>query len=252
MGSSSISVKNKWVKTKWLMADPALRRFVPETKLFRRSALNKMVRQYRMIYYKPVDGTGGNGIARIERTSSRKFKVKKGTRSFEVPTLQSLHDKLRAMAKRRGYLIQKGIYLKKSGGRPFDIRVMMQKSARGRWVPSGTLVKLGLPNRVATNYHQGGSLRLIEPTMRRAGYSSLQIKRYRRRLNSLGLRTARCFQRRSANFKELGLDVALDRNGRLWILEVNTRPNIYALKTLSDKRLYHTVVRYGKQYGRTK
>ncbi|MFC5528063.1 YheC/YheD family protein [Cohnella yongneupensis] len=251
-GSRSISVKSKWTKTKWLLADRALRQFVPETKLFTLSSLNDMTGRYKMVYFKPTGGSGGNGIARIVRTSSRKFRVKKDARTFETSSTGSLYGRLKRIARGRSYLLQKGIHLQTSGGRPFDFRMTMQKPEKGKWVPSVMFVKLGKPNTVVTNYHQGGKLALVGETLRRSGYSSGQIERYKMRLRTLGLQTARCFERRSPRFRELGLDVALDRTGRLWILEVNTRPNFYALKSLRDKSLFRTMVRYGKKYGRTR
>lgn len=251
-GSGSLKVKSKWKKTKWLLADRVLRRFVPETKRFTRSSLNEMTRRYRMVYFKPAIGSGGNGIARIVRIASRRFRVKKQTRTFEAASASFLYGRLRRIARKRSYLIQKGIYLQTSRGRPFDFRVMMQKARKGNWVPSVLVVKLGKPNKVVTNYHQGGKLALVRPTLRRSGYNSTQINRYIRRLKTLGMQTARCFNRRSARFKELGLDVALDRRGRLWILEVNTHPSIGGLKSLADKRPYRTAIRYARQYGRTK
>ncbi|MFC5471272.1 YheC/YheD family protein [Cohnella suwonensis] len=250
--SGSISVKSKWTKTKWLLSDHVLRRFVPETKLFTRSSLNEMTDRYKMVYFKPTNGTGGSGIARILRTSPRKFRVKKDARTFEVSSASALFDQLQKIAGGRSYLLQKGIYLQACRGLPFDLRMTMQKTGGGNWVPSVMFVKLGKPNKVVTNYHQGGKLALVEQTLQRSGYTSTQIDHYKRQLKMLGIQTARRFDRHSVRFKELGLDVALDRNGRLWILEVNTRPNFNALKSLADKSLYRTIVRYGKMYGRTK
>ncbi|NBD27183.1 YheC/YheD family protein [Paenibacillus glycinis] len=250
-GSGSMSVKSKWTKTKWLRADRALRRFVPETRRFSRSSLRAMTGRYRTVYFKPTDGTGGSGIARVVRLSPRRFSVKKDMRTFQVSSAGSLYGRLKGIARGRSYLLQKGIALRTSGGRPFDVRMTMQRSG-GKWVPSALFVKLGKRNKVVTNYHQGGKLALIEPTLRRSGCSPVQINRYKRRLKTLGRQTARCFDRHSTRFKELGLDVALDRQGRLWILEVNTRPNFNALKSLGDKRLHRTVMRYGRQYGRTR
>lgn len=251
-GGRSVSLKNKWIKTKWLMSDRGLKPFVPHTELFDRSSLIDMVSRYERVYFKPTDGTGGNGIARIERASSRAFRIKIKTRSVAAASIEDLFRELKKTARGRSYLLQKGIYLKTSGGRPFDLRTMVQKSKQGKWVATALFVKLGMKNKVVTNYHQGGQLALVEPTLRRAGCTPAEIKRYVRRLETLGLKTARCFDRKSKRYRELGLDVALDRKGRLWILEVNTRPNFYGLKTLPDKSLYRTVVRYGAGYGRTK
>ncbi len=166
--------------------------------------------------------------------------------------MDDLFRELKKTARGRSYLLQKGIYLKTSNGRPFDLRTMVQKSKRGKWVATAIFVKLGLKNKVVTNYHQGGRLALVKPTLLRAGCTAAEIEDYLRRLKTLGLKTARCFEGKSRRFKELGLDVALDRKGRLWILEVNTRPNFYGLKTLPDKSLYRTVIRYGAGYERTK
>lgn len=252
MGSDSMSLKDKWVKNKWMMADSKLRRYMPETRQFTRSALDRMIERYKMIYFKPVDGTGGGGIARIERVAGSRFKVKMKNRSSRAASVRELYRQLNDRAARRGYLLQKGIHLQRASGRPFDIRVMMQKSKHDSWVPTGTFVKLGRANAVATNYHQGGDLRLLGPTLRQAGYNPSQIAAYRQELKQLGRITANCFARHRPLFKELGLDVALDRQGRLWILEVNTKPNISAVKLLKDKRLYRTLMRYGKQYGRSR
>lgn len=249
--SSSISVKNKWKKTKWLLSDGALRRFVPETRPFNRSSLIQMIQRYRMVYFKPTGGTGGNGIARIERVSPRKFIVRKDMRTAKLPSVPAVYGRLKSIARGRSYLLQKGIHLRTSGGRPFDIRVTMQKAGKS-WVPTILFVKLGKPGKVVTNYHAGGRLALVGPTLRRAGFSASRIGKYERELKGLGMQTARCFNRRSSRFKELGLDVALDRGGRLWILEVNTRPGISALKSLRDKRLYRTMIRYSRKYGRTR
>ncbi|WP_308636903.1 YheC/YheD family protein [Paenibacillus silvisoli] len=248
----SITVKSKWKKTKWLLSDRVLRNYVPETMVFTRRSLKRMTGRYKMLYFKPTTGTGGNGIARIERNSSGGFQVKKDGKTVRAASARALFGRLKGIARSRSYLLQKGIYLKACRGRPFDLRMTMQKTAKGRWVPTLLFVKLGKPGKVVTNYHQGGRLAHIDGTLRRAGYTKAQTNDYKRLARMLGKRTARCFDRRSSRFYELGLDVALDRDGKLWILEVNTRPSFSALKSFKNKKFYRTAVRYGKQYGRTR
>ncbi len=250
--TGSMSIKNKWTKTKWLLADRELKRFVPETKPFTRTSLLRMTRRYKRVYFKPTGGTGGSGIARITRVSPGRYRIRQDLRTFRAASEASLFAKLKKLARGRSYLLQKGIRLRTSRGRPFDLRMTMQKTGDSRWVPSVMFVKLGKPNKVVTNYHQGGKLELVERTLGRSGFQPAEIRDYTRRLQTLGLLTAHCFDRHSSRFKELGLDVALDREGRLWILEVNTRPNFTALKSLSDKSLYRTMVKYGREYGRTR
>jgi hypothetical protein len=47
--------------------------------------------------------------------------------------------------------------------------------------------------------------------------------------------------RNRKGFRELGLDVAIDKRGRFWILEVNTRPQFYPLKHMWNKQLYQRI-----------
>ena len=146
----------------------------------------------------------------------------------------------------------KGIRLAKSNGKPFDIRVMVQKTREGAWVSTALFTKVGNPNKVATNYNQGGSIGTFKNTMSGANFGSAFTQQLESELKRLGVAVGRNFDRHYKGFKELGLDVAVDSKGRPWILEVNTRPQVYPLKTLKDKSLYHKVLSYGRQYGRTK
>ncbi|REE89094.1 YheC/D-like protein [Paenibacillus taihuensis] len=249
-GGRGFSIKSKWTKTKWLLSDRSLREFVPETKQFSLKTLKRMTGKYKMLYFKPTGGTGGGGIARIMRSSKGGFHVRKDLRSANVSSRGALYRKLKRIANGRSYLLQKGIKLQTSKGRPFDFRMTVQRSKRRKWVPTVMFVKLGKPGKIVTNYHQGGRLALIEPTLRRSGYNKAQVASYKKQLTKLGMETGRCFDRRTKKLNELGLDVALDREGKLWILEVNTRPSYSALKSLKDKSFYRKVVRYGRNYGR--
>lgn len=246
------SIKSKWTKTKWLLSDRSLRHFVPETKQFTRKSLTRMTGKYKMVYFKPTGGTGGGGIARIVRSTNGRFQVRKDLRSANVSSRRALYRKLKRIANGKSYLLQKGIKLMTCKGRPFDLRMTVQRSKSRKWVPTAMFVKLGKPGKIVTNYHQGGRLALVEPTLKRTGYNKAQVASLKKQLTKLGMDTARCFDRRTKKLNELGLDVALDRKGKLWILEVNTRPSYSALKSLSDKSYYRKIVRYGRNYGRTR
>jgi glutathione synthase/RimK-type ligase-like ATP-grasp enzyme len=246
----SASVKSKWAKTKWMIRDQNLKQYIPETGIYRKASLKRFAKKYKLIYFKPDFGTGGFHIARIERIKMNKFLVKSNSGKSVAQSVDSLHQCLNKMAKGKSYLLQRGIDLKHSGGHPFDLRVMIQKS-RG-WVASAYFSKLGKRGKVATNYHQGGKLGYLEQTLRGAGYSKKDIAKTRKQLLKMGIHTGKCFDRHHKGFRELGLDVAIDRKNRFWILEVNTRPQFYPLKYMKNKTMYRTILKYGKEYGRKK
>lgn len=159
---------------------------------------------------------------------------------------------LSRFSNKRPYLLQKGIQLAKTNGKLFDIRVMVQKTKKGEWISTAVFAKIGSPGKIATNYNQGGSLGLFQPTLTGAGFHSTSIQSTEEALKQLGVSVAKNFDRHLKGFQELGLDVAVDNKEKLWILEVNTRPQIYPLKYLKDKKLYHRILSYAKQYGRLK
>src|SRR5690606_38234482 len=100
-----------------------------------------------------------------------------------------------------------------ANGRPFDIRVMVQKSNEGVWKSTALFTKIGRPGKVATNYHQGGDIGYFQQTLAKAGLSSDRLKRKEAELKRLGRRVGRVFDRHGGGFRELGLDVALDGKG---------------------------------------
>lgn len=123
----------------------------------------------------------------------------------------------------------------------------MQKSNTKGWVPTAIFTKIGKPGKVVTNYHQGGKLAYLPETLQGAGYTPEQRADMEERLKELGVRVGQCFDRYKKGMRELGLDVAIDDHGNIWILEVNTRPCFYPLKYMSDKQMYRRVVRYAKR-----
>lgn len=247
----STSVKSKWIKTMWLLKNKNLRGYVPHTKLFTGKNLLRMLDTHSTVFFKPTGGTGGARIIRIKRKArgfeSQYNRVKTANASIKV-----LYRRLKRFSKRDSFLLQQGINLAKTNGRPFDIRVMVQKDNSGKWVCTAMFMKIGRPGKVATNYHQGGDVGLFGQTLARAGYDKNRIKQTRRKLRNLGISVGKHFDRQVRGMRELGLDVALDDKGRIWILEVNTRPQFYPLKYLKDKRMYRTIHKYAKMYGRVK
>lgn len=248
----SSTIKSKWKKTKWLLEDSRLKRYVPATALFSKSSLQTMLAAYSTVYFKPVSGSGGKQIIRITTRKDGGFQTQLDSVKTKYKSLDGLYKGLKGYAGKKEFLLQKGIKLARTRGKPFDIRVMVQKTNKGSWVSSALFTKVGHPGKVATNYNQGGTVGFFHSTLAGAGYSETAIQNTEAKLKELGVWAGQRFDKHKKGFRELGLDVALDSKGRSWILEVNTRPQFYPLKDMKDKSLYKRILRYSKAYGRTK
>jgi len=251
MKYKSTTIKSKWKKTQWLLKDSYFQKYVPHTLPFNKKNLFSMLDDYTSVYFKPTNGSGGNNIIKIRKTDSG-YQSQLNTTKTSYLSKTQLYRDLNRFAGSKSFLLQKGIRLAKSNGKPFDIRVMVQKTRQGVWVSTGLFTKVGNPKKVATNYNQGGTIGTFSKTMNNTNFSSTFTPQLELELKRLGVAVGKNFDRHHKGFQELGLDVAIDSKGRAWILEVNTRPQFYPLKGLKDKSLYNKILSYGKHYGRYK
>ncbi len=59
-------VSSKWLKTKALLTNNELQKYVPRTELMTASSLMAMLHELKMVYIKPNIGSYGNGVMRVE------------------------------------------------------------------------------------------------------------------------------------------------------------------------------------------
>lgn len=241
-------VFNKWSKAKLVMKHRQLSRNHPNTKRLSKKNLQRMLKKYKMVYIKPVYGMHGSGVMRIDR-KKKGYQYQSGSSINKTSSYSSFYQKLRKKTKKKPYMVQKGIHLLKYQNCPFDIRVMIQKNSRGHWECSGMLCRVAHPRKVVTNLVRGGRVmsvdHLLQPYMSRKRRIKLTAK-----LERLGLETAYHFKKKYPGIKELGLDIAIDRAAKPWILEVNTMPDLWLFCRLSNKKMFQRIMKNARGYGR--
>lgn len=246
-------VKSKWAKTKIMLKSDYLRQFMPVTKLFDRTNLRTMLNEYGMVYFKPINGTFGNGVTRIERTTtpSLGYRYQLDTKIMFFSSFEQLYQCLSKQKKGRSHIVQKGIHLLRHQKRRFDIRVMVQKNPRNQWEATGIIGRLAHPAKIVTNYHSGGTPMAIERLMSDHA-SSTELAAFKNRLRKLSITIANNLEASYPHLKEIGVDIAIDAKLHPWILEVNTLPDPFIFRKLPDQSVFHKVYRYAVAYGRFK
>ncbi|WP_256717343.1 YheC/YheD family protein [Paenibacillus odorifer] len=240
------ALTSKWIKTKVLMRSTEISPLIPETVKFSKVNLKAMLLKYGMVYVKPEYGTYGNGVMKVEQsreTYGTEYKYQSGTRLKTFRTFDAFHLSLKKATRGRSYLIQRGIVLLKHGKYRFDIRVMVQLSPQGKWETTGLIGRVAEKGKIVTNYHSGGKLtameKLLSPYLNEAQQAQML-----RILRKLGEDTGRFYHKKYPGFRQIGVDVGLDRSMTPWIIEVNTSPDPYIFKHLSDKSMYRKVMAY--------
>ncbi|MFC7442584.1 YheC/YheD family protein [Laceyella putida] len=226
----------KMIKHREMLKHPVLRRYLPETHWLTPVSHLQMLRSYSSIFVKPNHGCGGAGIIRVERKRNG-YEVRFGQKRKYVSS-DSVYSAIRSHQKpSQQYLVQRGLRLAKYRGSIFDIRVYMQKPY-SKWVISGMLARVAAPNRYVTNYHKGGHGESLNKVL------SHLFRNNRRKVNhtlnemaNLSSIIAETLNKRHSGIRELGIDFGIEKSGRLWIIEANTRPGHKLFNQLPDKKM---------------
>ncbi len=220
---------NKWDTHRWLSSHAAASVYIPDTKLYTgHGVLEEMLDRHGAVYLKPTQGSLGRGIIRIRRRAGhfdyRYDRAKGMTVGGEVSSFEALDHALRPLVRRRQYVVQQGLDLVHFGGSPFDIRVLMQKGATGTWQRSKIFARVAPQGRVTSNLAGGGSAELVSEVLPHT--IGRKFKRaVSSRIKSLCRIVPQALEAQTGmTLGELGLDIGIDRNHRVWLIEVNSKP----------------------------
>jgi glutathione synthase/RimK-type ligase-like ATP-grasp enzyme len=230
----------KMQKYKEMMQQHVLRPYLPETHWLTRRRTLKMLRSYSSIFIKPDKGSGGSGIIRAKRKGER-YEVRCNQERKYVRA-QSIYEVIKFFRKpSQRYLVQRGLRLAKYKGAIFDVRIYMQKP-ESEWMISGKVARVASPRKFVTNFQKGGhaaSLREVLSTL--FPNSGNKVNSRLERIEQLSYIIAKTLDKQHS-LRELGVDLAIEKNGRIWIIEANSKPGHMLFTQLSDKSELNTIL----------
>ncbi|MDF2813957.1 MAG: hypothetical protein K0Q81_157 [Paenibacillus sp.] len=214
-----------------LRNDGVLIKYLPESHLFKNYAMLKsMSAKYPVVFLKPITGSLGKGIIRITRMSNQSYVCHltsmTGTNKQTFPSLVSFFSTISSKFKQTRYQIQQGLQLIEIGGRPVDFRALVQRGSGGEWLVTSIVGRIAGNNHFVSNLARGGSLSKVREALEKSSLPASVKRTVYARLKKAALDIANGIEKQvQGHFGELGVDLAVDSNGKVWLLEVNSKPS---------------------------
>ncbi|WNS43374.1 YheC/YheD family protein [Paenibacillus sp. MMS20-IR301] len=236
-----------------LERSPELRMHLPATKSGL-SGLREMMESCQDLILKPCRGSVGNGVMRLKRSSTRRWKLSYSPsgskRWFTIPVdREVLPGALRARLTSVPYLVQERIPLAEISGRPFDLRVSVQRGWGGEWQVTGMFAKLAARGGFVSNIARGGEALNSSFALEQAfpGEAAAQL---RMSVLTLSLAVARELEQSLPGLADIGLDIGITDTGRLFFIECNGRDQRYGFRKAGLDGLWKDSYRRPMGYAR--
>ncbi|MCI3925148.1 YheC/YheD family protein [Paenibacillus sp. TRM 82003] len=239
---------NKWAIHHLLSKEPGIRSHLPDTAMYRGTKeLAAFVKKHGLVFVKPVNGTGGRGVVRIEAAGGGLYAIRGRNKQRRIipkrrTTLVGVGKLLTSLGLTENCVMQQGLELTLRSGRVHDYRLLMQKNGDGAWEATGCAGRIGAARSVTSNLHGGGKAVPVDRLLKHTFPKGDRAEAVRADMEGLGLRVVEKLESHFRDMCELALDLAVDREGRVWLLEINPKPAREVFRRIGEKETYRRAI----------
>jgi hypothetical protein len=226
-----------------MVKDARLREYLPDTSLFTPDKLWEYTDKYPVVMLKPSGGGGGAGIIQLTKLEAGVYQVHAGSGKRVIAGKDQTLAHVRSLFRPKPYVLQPRIPLGKINGRPFDVRVMVQRKRRTPWRVTGWLAKVAGPGFVVTNIARSrGKVLPLQTAIQLSNVpASPELLTL---IRKVALIVAERLGKTFPQLRMIGLDMGIDVNGKPWIIEANFRPAISLFRKLHDQTFFRRIQSY--------
>ncbi|AYV65382.1 hypothetical protein C2I06_00010 [Niallia circulans] len=191
--------------------------------------LHFMLKNFPVLYVKPVHGSQGRNIIHIESFNNHYIATissgKRKGKSQLFTEEKKLWKWLEHYSKGRSYICQQGIDFQKWQGRSLDFRILCHKNYQGNWTITSTVARIAQKNAIVANLAQGAEMKPAKAVLNELLHTE-NAEQKLEELKRLAIEIAILLHKNTDGYLgELGIDIGMDKQGHLWIIEVNSKPS---------------------------
>ncbi|WP_186446068.1 YheC/YheD family protein [Paenibacillus cremeus] len=236
----------KWRLHRFYSKHSGIAAYLPPTTMLNVKTLTRYLNDYGTVYVKASTQHQGRGVVKVWQADEGYRFVRVRGKINKAATVQELVQRIKSGNPKQTFIVQRAIDLAKVKGKVFDIRVMMMRDGERKWQYGGMVAKVAGQGSVVSNVQQGrGYVMSVDQALRQSlNYDEEQIERVKKELISL----SRTIMKHSKSYPffsfQCGIDLAVDTNGKVWIIEVNLHNPAHSLfKKLKNKTFYRRIGR---------
>ena len=220
---------SKWDVHELLTKEDHLLTHLPETLLFTETNFLELLNKHSSLFIKPIHGSQGRKILHLYKEGqSFIVKVSTGTQSDDFMSFSNVEHFFKWFSRFRKnstYIIQQGIPLLLYKNRHIDFRVLCHKNLYNTWKVTSVVARISGEKQFVANIARGGETykpmkALTELFERNVAIQKLVL------MKELAKDIAAVISENTDGLTgELGLDIGVDQDGKLWLIEVNSKPS---------------------------
>ncbi|WP_202078608.1 YheC/YheD family protein [Caldalkalibacillus salinus] len=240
--------RNKYRINKYLKNMPQVAAHIPDTERLTGHTLLQYLKSYPKVVIKPINGYFGEKIFVISQHGHEylvRYTRKGKQYEKRFPTHQ-LHIFIKTFFSNPSeYMVQEYIPFATYNGKKFDIRTSVQKDKAGHWRMTGIVTRVAGKDRIVTNVAQGGKAVSFQEV-----HETLQDLHpvLKNEVQVLSLKLAKEIAKLNPTTVDLGLDIAVDKQGKLWFIEANYCDQRYAYREANDLQMWEASYRTPFEY----
>lgn len=234
----------KYAKYKVLLGSRTAAAALPKTRPLSNEAFWSLMGEYGAVIVKPSDGWGGSRVMQVVSLGKGTYEAHYGKVRKRFGGKAAVFSFVRAQTRRGSFIVQRKIQLAKVKGRPFDLRVMVQRRGT-EWVVTGKLAKIAGAGFIITNTaRSGGRVVPVSAALRSFGFTAAQVKSIETDIHRISVAAVKQLHKYYRFIRTVGLDIGIDHRGKVWIIEANFSPAKSLFLRLKDKSMYRRIISF--------